>query len=168
MTPNGMTEADTSFVNGTGNGTGTSHGTHQDMLQLTAAFQLVQDRLFKQLIAMGGFTWTMTSSNSQIDQIRLQNDTAKCTEILQTYCQWFGPANQSAVIYYVNGGDAMVQAERYVAEFLLTRGDFAWLGYGWIGCTDSFWPRPPQWDVDCEYQLPFLLHAAQLIGQHRA
>ena len=76
-------------------------------MQLTAAFQLVQDRLFKQLVAMGGFSWTMTSSNSEIDQIRLQNDTAKCTATLRTHCQWYGPANQSAMIYYVNGGDRL-------------------------------------------------------------
>ena len=123
MTPSGMTEADPQFVNGTGNGTGTSHGTHQDMLDLTAAFQVVQDRLFKQLVAMGGFSWTMTTANSEIDQIRLQNDTNKCIGILQTQCQWYGPANQSAMIYYVNAADAISQAEQYVAEFLLTRGD---------------------------------------------
>ena len=41
------------------------------------------------------------------------------------------------------------------AEFLLTRGDYAWIGYGWSGCfpqpsKNATWlrPRPVQWDVD--------------------
>lgn len=38
-----------------------------------------------------------------------------------------------------------------IATFLLARGDYAWLGYGWQGCvggnasvggTDGKWPRP--------------------------
>ena len=41
------------------------------------------------------------------------------------------------------------------AEFLLTRGDYAWLGYSWSGCeafhaANATWlrPRPALWDAD--------------------
>ena len=120
------------------NGTGSSH---QDMLDMTDAFLVGQAKLFDAIVAKGGFSWTMTTGNAQLDQIRRTNDTAKCIETLDTFCKWYGPANQSARVYYVDPGDAMKpgEAERYVALFLLTRGDFAWLGYGWIGCTDQPW-----------------------------
>ena len=41
-----------------------------------------------------------------------------------------------------------------VATFLLVRGDYAWLGYSWIGCTsgtksaDDMSPRPAELDED--------------------
>ena len=53
-------------------------------------------------------------------------------------------------------------AESATAEFLLTRGAFSWIGYGWTGCASeshspgmylySFglpeFPRPELWDQD--------------------
>lgn len=38
----------------------------------------------------------------------------------------------------------------YTAEFLLTRGEYALLGYSWFGCTDGSNqnPRAPEWDED--------------------
>lgn len=49
--------------------------------------------------------------------------------------------------------------EQDLATFLLSRGDYAWLGYGWLGChseppgyainaTAASWVRPPAMDVD--------------------
>ena len=46
-------------------------------------------------------------------------------------------------------------AREATAEFLLTRGDFAWMGYNWYGCFplpqhNATWlrPRPKLWDTD--------------------
>jgi len=38
----------------------------------------------------------------------------------------------------------------YTAEFLLTRGPYALLGYSWFGCTDGNTqnPRAAEWDED--------------------
>ena len=49
------------------------------------------------------------------------------------------------------GGKGLQEAElkQYTAEFLLTRGDYAMLGYSWYGCTgsamhgDGACPDPP-------------------------
>ena len=36
-----------------------------------------------------------------------------------------------------------------LVTFLLARGDFAWIGYGWIGCApQAEYYRPPALDVD--------------------
>ena len=52
----------------------------------------------------------------------------------------------------VRGSDLACDA---TAEFLLTRGDYAWLGYSWSGCetfhaANATWlrPRPALWDAD--------------------
>eukprot|EP00656_Telonema_subtile_P038227 TRINITY_DN42904_c0_g1_i1.p1 TRINITY_DN42904_c0_g1~~TRINITY_DN42904_c0_g1_i1.p1 ORF type:complete len:109 (+),score=24.61 TRINITY_DN42904_c0_g1_i1:50-376(+) len=34
-----------------------------------------------------------------------------------------------------------------IATFLLVRGEYAWMGYGWLGCTDSY-ERPPELNTD--------------------
>ena len=40
-------------------------------------------------------------------------------------------------------------AESVTAEFLLTRGDYAWIGYGWLGCgANTDWPYPQEWTQD--------------------
>jgi hypothetical protein len=120
------------------------------MQDMTAAFLVAQERLFDAIVAHGGFSWTMTTPHSEIDQLRLTNNTAKCIQTLDTMCKWYGPMNTSAWVYTVDPGSVMQpgEAERYIALFLLARGDYAWQGYGWIGCTDKPWPRPPEWDLD--------------------
>jgi hypothetical protein len=39
-------------------------------------------------------------------------------------------------------------ATDFTAEFLLTRGPYAWLGFGWSGCYTEPRPRPEVWDLD--------------------
>ena len=46
-----------------------------------------------------------------------------------------------------DGMDDPVVAEQATAEFLLTRGPYAWIGYGWLGCSGTR-PRPNLWDTD--------------------
>merc|ERR1740130_497852 len=58
-----------------------------------------------------------------------------------------------------DGGKGLVEADlkQYTAEFLLTRGPYAMLGYSWYGCTGSAMhgggaspdpPRATEWDMD--------------------
>merc|ERR1719445_1598311 len=67
---------------------------------------------------------------------------------LREYCVPKPPQWMFAQIYQVQPKDALAQGEQYTAAFLLTRGPYAWLGYGGVGCTSNERPRPPQWDVD--------------------
>merc|ERR1711871_744919 len=73
------------------------------------------------------------------------------------------PATRLAHLYFVC--PLMMQdpalALDFTAEFLLSRGPFAWIGYGWGGCAGPYWdgtfrypfqlqryPRPELWDRD--------------------
>ena len=51
-------------------------------------------------------------------------------------------------MFKVSPSDAMQNAVSYTAEFLLTRGPYALIGYSWVGCTSEERPRPKEWDVD--------------------
>eukprot|EP00039_Didymoeca_costata_P011009 m.150873 g.150873 ORF g.150873 m.150873 type:complete len:528 (-) comp15030_c0_seq17:134-1717(-) len=60
--------------------------------------------------------------------------------------------HNKAHLDYFKGMEDADTAEQSTAEFLLTRGDYAWTGYGWCGCesssSPSARPRPQQWDTD--------------------
>eukprot|EP00041_Stephanoeca_diplocostata_P019815 m.431388 g.431388 ORF g.431388 m.431388 type:complete len:178 (-) comp21403_c1_seq4:107-640(-) len=74
---------------------------------------------------------------------------SECIETLRTqYCVSEPEPWKYAALYSVRPEDAAQDGENYTAEFLLTRGPYAWLGYSWVGCTSDVRPRPPQWDVD--------------------
>jgi hypothetical protein len=82
---------------------------------------------------------------------------AKCLTTLRDWCAAKPPAWQFAHLYTVCPHE-MVQkdtARDATAEFLLTRPDFAWIGYSWMGCfpmdtndPSKLRPRPSLWDMD--------------------
>ena len=72
----------------------------------------------------------------------------QCKSTLRSlYCTPRPPAWNVAQLYEVAPNDPLI-GEGATAEFLLTRGDYAWLGYGWVGCSAEVRPRPAQWDRD--------------------
>merc|ERR1712014_84789 len=73
-----------------------------------------------------------------------------CAQRLREYCKANGTATQRPLAYIGNPNldNATVQADQYAAVFLLTRGDYAWIGYGYRGCKSQPYPRPAEWEVD--------------------
>lgn len=113
--------------------------------------------LQKATVQHGGFYWQMITGrgplirNSIVERGKqLYNVTAaQCSATLREhYCVAVPDAWRSAHLYEVWPTDPNI-GEQAIAEFLLTRGEFAWLGYSWSGCkaTGAF-PRPAEWDVD--------------------
>merc|ERR1711879_419574 len=69
----------------------------------------------------------------------------QCASILRkSYCTAMPSAWNTAQLYQVKPQVIMSNATDLTAEFLLTRGPYAWIGYGWEGCThgDQERPRP--------------------------
>ena len=67
------------------------------------------------------------------------------------------PTWQHMQLYKIDNGGSGVSAQNFTdftAEFLLTRGPFAMLGYGWSGCTDGGQVRPRAAEWDMEYGQP--------------
>jgi len=78
-----------------------------------------------------------------------ESQAEQCAETLRN--QWCVPQPAEwleAQRYAVTPSDAETRAESVTAEFLLTRGDFAWIGYGFINCSGTDWVRPKEWDAD--------------------
>merc|ERR1740117_413503 len=83
-----------------------------------------------------------------------------CKTVLEAQCVAKPPSWDKMVLYNIGGGGKGLQEadlKQYTAEFMLTRGPYAMLGYSWYGCTGSASagggaspdpPRAKEWDVD--------------------
>eukprot|EP00911_Craspedida_sp_UC1_P002171 UC1_evm2s1666 len=145
-----------------------------DMQAHVDAFHTNIARLQRALVERKGFYWQMIQGTGpKIRPVVLNHTTtchepkprqlspAQCATTLRKWCTPDPEPWQVAHLYFVCASE-MVNASKAsaaTAEFLLTRGDFAWIGYTWAGCFpmpihDPFrngtWlrPRPVQWDTD--------------------
>lgn len=80
-------------------------------------------------------------------------DPATCKTVLAQSCVPSPPQWNRFVGYAIPGGGFKMTPQGftdYTAEFLLTRGPYALLGYTWFGCTNGNTenPRAPEWDED--------------------
>lgn len=120
------------------------------------AFRHNVAKMEKAIVDHGGFSWQMITGRGPLIRSTItrgghaHNATpAQCMATLrEQYCLAEPGAWHSAHVYEVWPTDPNVEGQA-IAEFLLTRGDFAWLGYSWSGCEDKrVFPRPAEWDVD--------------------
>ena len=101
------------------------------------AFRRNMARLQKATVKAGGFYWQMITGRGPLIRPSVgrkgpRNVTAaQCAATLrQHYCVPKPDAWRSAHLYQVWKTDPNI-GEQAVAEFLLTRDDFAWLGNSW-------------------------------------
>lgn len=170
MTVRGMTEGAPfpTWVEDTGS-------SPQDMQDHVDHFHANIGRLQREVVSKGGFYWQMVrgkgpsvrpvSLTGGCNDPKPRNVTAaKCAATLRQWCTSEPVAWRVAHRYAVCAEEMMDSnlARDATAEFLLTRGDFAWIGYEWSGCfpqpvnhtthkpLNSTWlrPRPALWDKD--------------------
>lgn len=150
ITLQGMSEGNPypTFVADTGS-------TAEEMQDHVDAFRKNIAKLQKATVKNGGFYWQMITGRGplirpSVDRKGPHNVTAaKCAATLrQQYCVASPDVWRVAHLYQTWPTDPNI-GEQATAEFLLTRGDYAWIGYSWSSCesTKTF-PRPAQWDVD--------------------
>lgn len=106
----------------------------------------------------GKFSWQMLWTGGAADGIGSTGPTpiikqTSCAAGLRQHCNASSPAQTRAMMYAFNSHDPAVlpELEQDLANFLLIRGPYAWLGHGWKGCSRSYF-FPPQLDVD--YGIP--------------
>lgn len=147
----------------------------QDMQEHVNHFHANVGRLQREVVSKGGFYWQMirgqgpmirpVGTNHGCNSPKARNVTAaQCAATLREWCTLEPAAWRIAHKYFVCA-DEMTDsnyARDATAEFLLTRGEYAWIGYGWSGCypqpvnstthkpINSTWlrPRPALWDAD--------------------
>eukprot|EP00041_Stephanoeca_diplocostata_P015029 m.284140 g.284140 ORF g.284140 m.284140 type:complete len:322 (-) comp19899_c0_seq12:227-1192(-) len=130
----------------------------QDVADITAGwaknFAACQDAIVKH----GGFNWQLFGTSKSPNK-------QKCRSFFQDACTNTSNFQTSAMHFELDVQIAkqpapwiVKDASVDVASFLLARGDYTWLGYGWMGCGCGWeddgtldcgaYPRPKQLDVD--------------------
>ena len=150
MSPRGPSEEDKHYIADTG-------ASEASMMSQTEAYRTSMYELTKKVLPLGGFWWQLMSNSG--NQLAAKDvSAAQCKANLKTLCVG---ANTSAIpktwermqLYNIPSGGEHTSAENftaYTAEFLLTRGPYALLGYSWCGCTNGqdMRPRAKEWDHD--------------------
>ena len=161
MTMNGPTEEDPNYIADTG-------ATAANMASQVAAYRASMNALIAKVIPMGGFFWQLMDSGGAKLNTGLNQtvNASTCLAHLRSVCAPQPPNWSRFQLYNLpNGGFGASRQSftDYTAEFLLTRGPYALIGYSWFGCTDGDRqnPRAPEWDEDfgtpvapCEETIP--------------
>eukprot|EP01116_Phalansterium_solitarium_P006392 TRINITY_DN1868_c0_g3_i1.p1 TRINITY_DN1868_c0_g3~~TRINITY_DN1868_c0_g3_i1.p1 ORF type:complete len:413 (+),score=136.21 TRINITY_DN1868_c0_g3_i1:257-1495(+) len=125
--------------------------TKQDVVDITVGYNEALVTLQSALVAAQAFDWQSFVNPSTCAGPIVTN--ATCAKTLRSWCSASSPAQQGALLYGFTGqagcsyNNALPDFDQDLANFLLIRGDYAWLGYAWIGCSRTY-IRPPALDVD--------------------
>ncbi len=122
--------------------------TQQDTTALKHEWSTTIAELRLALVAHGGFNWQMFAQSTD-----LPADAAHCEAYFADACRPGGGKRFKAPWVYQftdpKSGRNLPKVKEDLATFLLARGDYAWIGYGWIGCAPQVeYYRPPELDVD--------------------
>jgi hypothetical protein len=102
------------------------------------------------VVAAGGFVWQAFWDTGN------GNGTPPadaCADFFRFACSADSGINGSALMYQLATPYDTSNDERDVAGFLLIRGEYAWIGWGWVGCSSgnqsaaSMYPRPALLDT---------------------
>jgi hypothetical protein len=127
--------------------------------QLAADYTKNMAAVYDEVLARGQFSWQQMwngqgnpSAKNGCCTSPLVRQGPTCAPTLRALCSATSPAQTRAMTYAFSPGgckgdpSALVSPEQDIANFLLVRGPYAWLGHGWLGCSR-------------EYEVPPLLNA---------
>ena len=137
----------------------------QDVKDMLAASALSVEMIHNYTIASGGFAWQMFNTQPEYPNT-VTNAQPNCAPFLRKYC---GQASQTQIsalhLQFSLQSPANPWPLPYpaqdVAQFLLVRGPYAWLGYGWESDRKpNTYELPPQATIDYGEPLNFCTETA--------
>ena len=128
-----------------------------DLSDLVTAFNWQMDYVYAEILKRGKFTWNQfwngtPERTAWIDCPDPMVAQKTCAADVRALCNASSPARTVAMVYTFSPGchgstSNITDAPTDIAAFLLTRGDYAWLGHGWSGCSKVY-ARPAGLDLD--------------------
>ena len=128
--------------------------TQADTTLIKSEWQKTISAVQSSIVSAGGFNWQLFEQSTD-----LPNNSTECRAYFADACR-SGGGKRTHVPWVYQFSDAksgkagMTKVKEDVVTFLLARGDYAWIGYGWIGCLAEYF-RPPEVDVDYGEPLDF-------------
>jgi hypothetical protein len=136
-----------------------------DLDDLIAAFTVSFHAKINATVRAGGFVFDLLNTAGW-QETNVTSAPATCAAVMRDFCGANGPAQSAPLLLEMTRVDHKTPwplpfPEQNLAEFLLVRGPYAWIGYGWSGCqTPSTFVRPESFDVDYGTPLNFCLEAS--------
>ena len=127
---------------------------HTGWAAITEAYHQNMDALRTKTLAAGKFAWQLMWTGGAVDGV---GNTCPhsivsqkgCAAELRSLCNETAPPQTRAMMYAINAHrpNVMPEVKQDLANFLLIRGPFAWLGHGWKGRSQEY-PFPPEFNLD--------------------
>lgn len=139
----------------------------QDVEDMIAAYKLSYEEKINVTIANGGFVFDKFNSPSPPN---ITSAPLVCAPFLREYCGPQSPSQTGPMLLQFSRNNhthpwPLPFPDQDLATFLLVRGDFGWIGYGWAGCfSPDTYTRPPGLDVDYGTPLNFCAETAKGSG----
>lgn len=116
--------------------------------------------LIEKTLAAGKFAWQLFWNGQSDPHAQsgcctspIVHEGKACATTLRNMCKPDAPPQKRAMTYAFSPGGcsgdpaSLPMWEQDLANFLLIRGDFAWLGHGWLGCSHEYqFPDMLNWD----------------------
>jgi hypothetical protein len=124
--------------------------TQADLDAQVAAYTWAASLVYAETLARGKFIWDQLLNhdpyaplNGDCPQPWVRQ--ATCAADLRSLCNASSPVQSRALLYSFSPGSCtgldpahLTEVEQDVANFLLVRGAYAWLGSGWTGCDRQY------------------------------
>eukprot|EP00729_Bicosta_minor_P007325 gene7325-2369_t len=130
----------TSMHNGAG-GSNDLDGT-EDVADLEGNWTITIEAVKQAIVDNNGFTWQMMVNNGEGSGSAMWYRVNKgygCAAQLRAACdpnsmEQTGALNYDLASSVANGTMSLLDFNQHLASFLLIRGPYAWVGFGWVGC----------------------------------
>ena len=136
--------------------------TNADLIQLTNSYTANMATLVNRTLSAGKFSWQMLYTGGDPDS---KGSTCpgpiiqkgSCSATFRSLCTEGSPAQTRTLMYglspgFCTGNPAnLTDFDNDLASFLLIRGEYGYIGHGWLGCSRTY-DFPPELSVD--YGIP--------------
>lgn len=138
--------------------------TQQDTINMTAELALTEAAVHDAVVKNDGFAWPLLTQRSA--SLDLDDPRPKCKAFLRSHCKPGYHNSSTETLMYeftkkqFHDSFPLPFVQQDVAQFLLIRGAYAYIGYAWLGCIhpDGFvqgntpgwegYPMPPELKKD--------------------
>ena len=157
MNPNGPSEMEAHAVQDLGL-------SKRDLQDIIRAYRWVAETVYRAIVGRGKFAWNLFLNNDpncaacgDCPQPWVRRQI--CAADLRRHCHAAAPVQTRALLYGFSPGSCkgtdprhLTELQQDLANFLLIRGPYAYLGNGWSGCSVAY-PYPAQ-HFNADYGTP--------------
>ena len=112
--------------------------TQADVTKMTTEHAATRTAVLDAVVQHGGFAWPLLTSRAASLDLADPRPPAKCAAYLRSQCKPGAMANKTLMFEFTrekfHDSFPLPHVTEDVAQFLLVRQEYAYIGYSWMGC----------------------------------